>query len=227
VRGGVGAGRYAVVAVSDSGQGIAPEHLPHLFEPFFTTKPTSKGTGLGLSIVYAVVTGAGGHVLVDSQPGDGARFELFFPLAAAPASTPAPIPDARDDGPTGMEEVLLVEDEEAVRSFVSRVLGRHGYAVRQAATAEGALELVENGLRPALLVTDVLLPSASGPELAESLRSRIPGLAVLFISGYEADRLAPDGRFAPGVAFLAKPFASDELLRAARGVLEAPAHRVA
>ena len=224
-RQGVGPGRYAVISVSDSGQGIAPEHLPLLFEPFFTTKPTSKGTGLGLSIVYAVVTGAGGHILVDSQLGEGSRFDLFFPIAAAPARGPDPTPRTSDDGPAAMESVLLVEDEEAVRSFVARVLARRGYRVTQTGSAEEALELVGNGVRPALLVTDVLLPTASGPELAENLRLKIPELAVLFISGYEADRLAPDGRFGPGVAFLAKPFASDELLRAARSVLETPVRR--
>ncbi len=215
-------GRYARLSVTDTGEGIAPEHLPHLFEPFFTTKPAHKGTGLGLSIVYSVVTGAGGTVLVDSTPGQGTRFDLLFPLSDAPSEAASPVGNEIDDGLRGSERLLVVEDEPAIRRLVERVLTRRGYRVRVAASAEEALDIAQDEPPPALLLTDVLLPAMSGPELADVLRARMPSLGVLFVSGYSADRLAPDGQFDPGTAFLAKPFSSDELARSVRRVLDSP-----
>jgi PAS domain S-box-containing protein len=215
------AGSHAVVSVTDTGSGILPEDLPHLFDPFFTTKPVNKGTGLGLSIVYAVVTAAGGSVSVNSKPGAGASFELLLPTSERPhVAAAAPAPPV-ESGASGAEEVLLVEDDETVRSFVARVLSRGGYRVAEAVSAEQALALIGEGAQPALLVTDILLPKASGHELADLLRSRLPGIGVIYISGYDADRLAFDGAVPAGTAFLSKPFASDDLLRAVRRILDA------
>ena len=208
-----------VVSVTDTGSGISPEDLPHLFDPFFTTKPASRGTGLGLSIVYAAVTGAGGTVSVNSKPGAGACFELLLPaLDTAPDAISAPA--ALGTGSLlGTERVLLVEDEAAVRSFEERVLSDAGYRVAEAASAEEAVALIEQGPPPALLITDVLLPTTSGPELADLVREKMPGLPVLFVSGYDGDRLSSDGRVGAGTPFLSKPFASEELLRAVRSAI--------
>jgi CheY-like chemotaxis protein len=117
--------------------------------------------------------------------------------------------------------LLLVEDEAAVRSFEGRVLSDAGYRVAEAATAEEAVALIEEGPPPALLITDVLLPTASGPELADLVRARLPGLPVLFVSGYDGDRLSSDGRVGPGTPFLSKPFAAEALLGAVRSAIDA------
>jgi two-component system, cell cycle sensor histidine kinase and response regulator CckA len=207
-------GSYSVLTVADSGAGIAPEALPHLFEPFFTTKPTGSGTGLGLSIVYSVVTAAGGRILVESAPGSGARFGIYLPSTVEDVQleTGAPHPGANDGGRP--EVILVVDDEPTILALVHRMLERAGHRVAIAASAEAALQLLdETELRPGLLLSDIRLPGLSGIDLADAVRERLPGLPVVLMSGYEGDHFTPST--APDLGrFLHKPFQSHELIAA-------------
>jgi PAS domain S-box-containing protein len=209
------AGRYAVVTVADTGRGIPPEMLPHLFEPFFTTKPAGQGTGLGLSTVYGIVRQHGGFVEVESTTGRGTTFRVHLPVAVEEPGA-AEEPHRVEPLARGSETVLLVEDETAVREVTRTVLDRLGYRVLAAASGDEALALAarhEGTLH--LLLTDVVLPGPSGPEVAEALRARRPACRVLYMSGYPENLAAG----LAGAAFLPKPFSPDALARKLREVL--------
>ena len=208
------AGRYAVVTVADTGRGIPPEVLSHLFEPFYTTKPAGQGTGLGLSTVYGIVRQHGGFVEVESAPGRGTTFRVHLPLAKERSDAgEEPVPEPL---PRGDETVLLVEDEPAVRDVARALLGRLGYRVLAAGSGDEALSLASGHEGPVhLLLTDVVLPGPSGPEVAEAVRARRPGCRVLFMSGYP-EKLAAG---LSGVPFLPKPFSPEALARKIREVL--------
>jgi two-component system, cell cycle sensor histidine kinase and response regulator CckA len=213
---GLTPGAYARLSVADTGAGIAPEITPRLFEPFFTTKPLSRGAGLGLSIVYSVVAAAGGRVLVESVPGAGARFDVFLPLAVGetPGAGDAepPVASAGDaSGPLRVSRLLVVDDEPMILTIVERVLTQAGHTVVTASSAEAALEIVDGGFRPTVLVTDVLLPAMSGLGLAAALRDRMPGMPVVFVSGYEGNGVPGETAREAGL-FLQKPFRADELV---------------
>jgi CheY-like chemotaxis protein len=214
---GLPAGPLVALAVEDEGVGMDAATCARAFEPFFTTKPPGKGSGLGLSTVYGIVHHARGTVLVRSAPGAGSTFTVFFPRCderpdhvAAPRAAGA----AR-----GREAVLLVEDDEAIRALARRTLGEAGYAVRDAGRPGDALALARGGAFD-LLLTDVILPETTGPQLAVALRAEHPALRVLYVSGYTAGHLDGQGALAPGDAFLAKPFTPEALLRAVRAVLD-------
>jgi CheY-like chemotaxis protein len=200
------AGSYVVVSVGDDGVGMTPEVLFHLFEPFFTTKETGKGTGLGLASCYGFVRQSGGWIDVDSQPGRGTTFELFFPSLARAhpkAIEPAPGPDAQ----CGTETILLVEDQAQLRSVTARALRERGYRILEASNGEEALRVLSRHAEPLdVLVTDVVMPQMGGPELAEHVRRRVPGVRVLFTSGYTDPARASFDTMAPGTQFLQKPF---------------------
>jgi len=213
-------GPYLRLRVEDSGSGIAPEALPHLFEPFFTTKPRGQGTGLGLATVFGIVREHGGWIEVDSEPGRGARFDVFLPAVAGAAS------EARraeaGDAPGGHETLLLVEDEVELRRLGRRVLERHGYEVLEAGSGEEALARFREARgRVRLLVTDLVLPGGlDGRELAMRLAAEDAELRVLWTSGFSADHVEgalPTGR---GRAFLQKPATARELLEAVRRCLD-------
>ncbi len=209
------AGRYAVVTVADSGRGIPPKALPHLFEPFFTSKPVGQGTGLGLSTVYGIVRQHGGFVDVDSAPGRGTSFRVHLPLAE---EEPGAAEEQRraEPLPRGSETVLLVEDEAGVREVARNVLARLGYQVLVAPDGDEALALAARHQGPLhLLVTDMVLPSLSGREVAESLRARLPECRVLYMSGHPEVLAAGLG----GPDFLPKPFSPEALARKVRQVL--------
>ncbi len=209
------AGRYAVVTVADTGRGIPPEMMSHLFEPFFTTKPAGQGTGLGLSTVYGIVHQHGGFVEVDSAAGRGTAFRVHLPLAEGAPGDAEESPGA-EPLPRGSETVLLVEDEAAVRQVARTVLDRLGYRVLAAASGDEALALASR--HPGtlhLLLTDVVLPGPSGPEVAEALRARRPACRVLYMSGYPENLAAG----LAGAAFLPKPFSPEALARKLREVL--------
>ncbi len=209
---GVQPGPYVKLAVSDDGSGMDEETRSRLFEPFFTTK-AGQGTGLGLSIVYGVVQQSGGHLRVESQPGVGTTFEIYLPQAEA-AAVEEPEPPAAEPAAGGSETILLVEDESPVRYVVRTILQRSGYSVLEAGDGGAALHLSQAHPGPIhLLLTDVVMPGLSGPELFQRLDLQRPGMPVLYMSGY-ADKTVP------GDHFLQKPFTKEALVRKVREVLE-------
>jgi two-component system cell cycle sensor histidine kinase/response regulator CckA len=212
---------YVLLAVSDSGAGMDAETQRHIFEPFFTTKEHGKGTGLGLATVYGIVKQSGGDIWVTSEPGKGARFEVYLPRVDERAvrldSVAAPAALAR-----GSETILLAEDEEAVRHLARRILEGGGYAVLAAAHPAQALEIAGGHAGSIdLLVTDVIMPGMSGSRLSERLTALRPGIKVLFISGYADAEIAVRGVLHAETALLQKPFTPEALLRRVREVLVA------
>jgi DNA-binding response OmpR family regulator len=264
-------GEYVVIEVSDTGSGMTPEVQAHIFEPFFTTKEPGKGTGLGLSTVYGIVKQTGGYITVDSAPGEGTVFRLFFPPAQrteeqdaqvsasqrpesdAPetlaqvrppdaAERGVPMPDGahvdpgaeapQDEKPpsqagalprgkrlSGVETVLVVEDETSVRNYIRRALESHGYSAISCPTGREALQAAAGYKKPIhLLLTDVILPGMSGTEMARRFLLERPGMPVLYISGYP-ERF---GRYlGNGFSYVQKPFRIEELLARIRGLLDA------
>jgi signal transduction histidine kinase/ActR/RegA family two-component response regulator len=216
-------GRYVALAVSDTGCGMDAETKTHIFEPFFTTKEQGKGTGLGLATVYGVVQQSNGYVYVVSEPGEGARFEVYLPEAEEPADSPmsekAAAPRARR-----FETVLVAEDENAVRELVSESLSAAGYKVLTAKSGEEALEIVERNGRPIhLLLTDIILPKMRGTELASRAKQLRPDLKVVYMSGY-LDYDAAASEFIEAGSFLQKPYTQQALVSKVATVLrEAPA----
>jgi two-component system, cell cycle sensor histidine kinase and response regulator CckA len=203
-------GELVRLRVVDNGVGISPEVRAHLFEPFFTTKDVGKGTGLGLASVYGIVRQSNGFLTVDSEPGRGTVFTMFFPSvpADAHAGEPAAAAPEPDDG---RGTVLLVEDEDAVRVIVSEILRRQGYNVVEASGGRVACEIFAQRSDIDLLLTDVVMPDMNGPALAQRLIGLRPDLRVLFISGY-ADLSAAPGGGSPNVGFLGKPFQAATLI---------------
>jgi two-component system cell cycle sensor histidine kinase/response regulator CckA len=217
---GVRPGSYVALCVRDTGVGIDPAHHARVFEPFFTTKEPGKGTGLGLSTVYGIIQQSGGHVTVESAPGEGATFTVLLPrhLGGEPA-TASKVDRRRLPG--GTETLLLVEDEAAVRSSARRLLERQGYTVLEARHGGDALRIVEeSGRQIDLVVTDLVMPEMGGKELAERLRAHRPGLKVLFMSGYTEKVIAAGGIMPPNTGFVEKPFTVEQLMRRLREILD-------
>jgi PAS domain S-box-containing protein len=214
----VKAGPYVVLTVSDTGTGMTPEVQARLFEPFFTTKEPGKGTGLGMATVYGIVAQSGGTVAVYSEVGRGTSFKVYFPRADSPhtVTTPAAIARTR----SGTQTVLVVEDADGLRELAKRLLERQGYTVLIAANAEEAMQVFEQSPVVDILLTDVVMPGASGPELTERLVAQRPSLKVIYMSGYTEDGIIQHGVLRPGIAFLHKPFTSDTLGRKIREVLD-------
>jgi hypothetical protein len=214
-------GKYVVLAVSDSGCGMTEETQAHIFEPFFTTKDQGKGTGLGLAMVYGIVKQSGGSVWVYSEVGRGTTFKVYLPQVneKVTAQVPRPPPPVLT---RGWETILLVEDEEPVRSLVRSVLEAGGYVVLEARHGEDALVVAEMHKGPIqLLVTDVVMPEMSGPELAEHLAPFHREMKVLYMSGYTEDAIQHHGVLASRTAYLPKPFTPETLARKVREVLNA------
>ncbi len=209
---------YTALKISDTGTGIAPEHLGKIFEPFFTTKETGKGTGLGLSTVYGIVKQSGGYIFAESKPGQGATFSIYFPVHAAGTAVAAPPPKEKKADLWGSGKVLLVEDEDMVRAVAERALTRQGYTVVTAENGEAALELLAEGERPDLLVSDVVMPLMDGPTMVREARKLYPDLPILFMSGYAEEQLRRSIDL-DNVAFIAKPFSVQQLAEAARDAL--------
>jgi PAS domain S-box-containing protein len=212
-------GDAVALRVSDTGVGMDDATQARIFEPFFTTKALGRGTGLGLAMVYGVVRQLGGAVRVRSAPGAGTHFELTFPRAAATDGA-AQRPDADVPALGRGEQVLLVEDEDALRRVARRVLTGASYAVADAADGLDALAIAERLPQLQLLVTDVVMPGIRGSLLAARLRARFPSLRVLYISGYTDDVSVERERTERGTAFLQKPFDEVALTRAVRALLD-------
>jgi two-component system cell cycle sensor histidine kinase/response regulator CckA len=213
-------GAYVCVSVSDTGMGIRDEVKARLFEPFFTTKERGKGTGLGLSTTYGIIKQSGGYLWCDSEVGRGATFRVFLPRVEEPVSETLERKVLPPLHP-GNETVLLVEDEPEVRALVQRILKTQGYTVVTAANPDEALAVSREfkGVIQ-ILVTDVVMPGMSGPQLADRLIPTRPDMRVLFVSGYTDDAMAPHGILEPGKAFLQKPFTPSALARKIREVLD-------
>ncbi len=217
---GVPGGRYVALEVRDTGVGMDAQTRQRIFEPFFTTKEPGKGTGLGLATVYGIVAQSGGHIEVETAPGRGAAFRIYLPRVDAPDDAPVAAVAAADAA-GGSETLLLLEDERDVREMAAEILTGQGYEVLGAARCVEALGLAERHEGPIqLLVTDVVMPEMSGPEVASRLVALRPDLKVLYVSGYADDALGQHGVLEPGVAFLPKPFTSRELARKVREVLD-------
>jgi signal transduction histidine kinase/ActR/RegA family two-component response regulator len=214
-------GPYVRLSVSDTGVGMDAVTRARIFEPFFTTKEPGKGTGLGLATVYGIVKQSDGYIAVDSEPGHGARFDIYLPRVDAP---PEPLPAAPALGARGgSETLLLVEDEPALRDMTREILELHGYTVIEAGSGADALDVAARHPGPIhLLLTDVVLPRMGGRQLAERLVAQRPETKVLFMSGYTDDALGRHGALDPGVVLLPKPFAPDALARAVRQALDTP-----
>jgi CheY-like chemotaxis protein len=212
-------GRYAMLAVSDTGIGMNAEMQTHLFEPFFTTKETGKGTGLGLATVLGIVEQSGGAIRCESQLGRGTTFRIFLPAAADAVDQTGRMPEGLRMAPKGSEIVLLVEDEDAVRLLARRILETSGYVVLEARNGREGLALCETHQGPIhMLVTDVVMPGLGGRELAEGALKLRPDMKVMFMSGHMQDVILKEG-VENGVAFLPKPFTPMALARKVREVL--------
>ena len=224
---GVEPGAFVMLAVSDNGQGMDADTRARIFEPFFTTKEQGKGTGLGLSTVHGVINQSGGHILVYSEPGRGTTFKVYLPRVDAPKRA-ARRPLAPVDVRRGAETLLVVEDEEDVRGLARDVLVEGGYTVLVAATAEDAVRICEEHESPiSLLLSDVVMPKVSGPQLAQRLVDLRPELHVLYMSGYTDEAIVHHGVLEPGTAFIEKPFTPEDLCGKVRDVLDAAAGLVA
>ncbi|SEE97960.1 GAF sensor hybrid histidine kinase [Burkholderia sp. WP9] len=212
-------GQYVMLAVTDTGAGMSPEVRERVFEPFFTTKPEGQGTGLGLSMVYGFVKQSGGHVKIYSEEGHGTTIRIYLPRVRQQEDLETNI----DAGPAkgGTETVLVVEDDEEVRTTVVEMLSDLGYRVLKAKDAQSALAIVESGVPIDLLFTDVVMPGPlRSTELARKARERLPAIAVLFTSGYTDNAIVHSGRLDEGIELLSKPYTHEALARKVRYVLQ-------
>jgi two-component system cell cycle sensor histidine kinase/response regulator CckA len=214
-------GRFAMLAVSDTGHGMDAATLQRMWEPFFTTKPSGQGTGLGLSSVYGAVKQSGGFVRAQSEPGQGTTVQVFWPEVR---SAPEPLEEAGREPEVrgGTEMVLVVEDEPLVRELVVRTLRDHGYRCLEAQDGNEALDLVERNEEPVdLVITDVVMPGMSGGDLGDRLALLRPNLPVLYTSAYVDEDVIGRGLLEQGRPFLQKPCTPRALARKVREVLDA------
>ncbi len=215
-------GRYALISVEDSGLGMEEKIKNRVFEPFFTTKAVDKGTGLGLSTVYGIVKQNSGCILVESEPGKGSRFNIFWPLAGrAEKTVPSVEVENVPNNSTGNETVLLVEDDDQVRTFAFEALKEMNYNVICASNGvEGLQKIASENQRIDLLITDIIMPGMDGKELVEKMSNRIDLKRVLFVSGYPFDTLVKEGSLEEGINFLQKPYSVRTLNAKIRSILD-------
>ena len=217
------AGDYVAIDVADTGTGMSKEIQSKIFDPFFTTKPVGQGTGLGLATVYGIVKQSGGFITVDSEVGRGAAFRIYLPRQRIDANAVVEVaaPAAPRDV-TGQDTILLVEDEEAVRSFAARALRMRGYNVLEASGGEEALEIVKRGdTEIHLLITDVVMPNMDGPTMVRHVKELKPDLAVIFMSGYAEEAFRRSEQSSEDIHFLPKPFGLKHLAAKVKDVLSA------
>jgi PAS domain S-box-containing protein len=213
-------GPYVMLAVSDIGSGMDQATQSRIFEPFFTTKELGRGTGLGLAVVYGIVKQSGGYIWVYSEPDHGTTFKIYLPRVSGQPETERRIPVAAG-APFGSERILVVEDDAGVREFIRAVLSEQGYTVLAASGADEAFQLMQTETIN-LLLTDIVLPDMSGPQLAEQVQKRQPSIKLLFMSGYSETAISDRGLVAPDMRFLDKPFTPAELASKVREALDYP-----
>jgi CheY-like chemotaxis protein len=212
-------GRYVELRVADTGCGMPPDVLARVFEPFFTTKPQGQGTGLGLSTVYDVVKQSGGHVTIESEPGVGTTVTSYFPSVDDPIE--ASTTEATEPSLDGNETILLVEDDVAIRELAGKVLDSYGYTVLAAQDVAEAIALGTDHAGPIhLLLSDVVMPDLSGPDLAQRLVRRRPALRVLYMSGFSNYLATHLGVISKQAGFISKPFTPEALASRVRQVLD-------
>jgi CheY-like chemotaxis protein len=216
---GVAPGPHVMLAIADTGMGMDEDTQARAYEPFFTTKGTGKGTGLGLSTVFGIVKQSGGTIWLDSAPGRGTTFRLYFPATSEgtqPSRPASVVPASR-----GNETILLVEDDATVRAVVRAILSSRGYDVIDSGDPSQALALCRDIARPIhLLLTDVVMPRMSGHELASRIAEMRPAIRVLYMSGYTEDTIVHHGVVDEGIAFLQKPITPTALTHKVREVLD-------
>jgi nitrogen-specific signal transduction histidine kinase len=216
--------KYVMLSVADTGAGMTAEVRDRIFEPFFTTRELGRGTGLGLATVYGIVKQHNGNIIVDSEPGKGTIFKVYFPITGERGQQQDKDHDLGGALPAGTEVILVVEDDPSVRELVRQLLVPLGYKVLATAGGDDALRTSDSYDGPVdLLLTDVVMPGMNGKQLAEVLRIKRPGIKVLFMSGYANDALATQGMLEPGVAMIHKPFRTVALARQVRQVLDSGA----
>jgi CheY-like chemotaxis protein len=219
--GAVPRGRYVLLTVKDTGVGMDARTRGRVFEPFFTTKSTGEGTGLGLAMVYGIVQQSGGHITVDSKPGQGAAFHIYLPQVEAELDAEGPR-DARDAA-SGSETILVAEDEASIRDLARELLQELGYDILCAADGEEALHLAEEHPGPIhLVLADVVMPGLGGRALVDRIQARRPDTRALFMSGHGEDELLRQGLVREQVEFLPKPFGQSLLARRVRQILDRP-----
>jgi CheY-like chemotaxis protein len=217
---GPGVRPYLLLRIGDTGVGMDARTRQHLFEPFFTTKHISKGTGLGLSTVFGIVTQSGGHISVASEPGHGSVFSVYLPHIAGAARQECAA-GLRFELSKGSGAVLVVEDQEDVRNLTCMILRNLGYEVLEASDGKEAMDLAGAYGQPIrLLVSDIIMPSMNGRELAAELSASRPRMKVIFMSGYTDRIMSDDGVLDTSVAFLEKPFTADKLVKMVQQVLD-------
>ncbi len=219
--GGEPTGRSVLLTIRDTGSGMTPEVKARVFEPFFTTKDKGKGTGLGLATCHGIIKQSGGHICLESQPGAGTAFHILLPQVDEVIDAES----GRGERPnsSGHETLLLIEDDDRVRHAVSRILSARGYQLLVASRGGEAIALATAHAGPIdLVLSDVVMPGTTGPDVVADLRVDRPGLRVLFMSGYTGGRLEASAMEAPGRAFLAKPFGPDALVAMVRELLDMP-----
>jgi CheY-like chemotaxis protein len=209
-----------MLAVSDNGFGMSPETQARIFEPFFTTKELGKGTGLGLSTVYGITRQSNGSIWVYSEEGRGTTFKVYLPRVDELAESDDKATSSKEDL-NGTETVLVAEDEDMVRGLATEVLAMHGYKVLEAANGGAALLICERHPGPIdLLLSDVIMPEMSGPDLKKRLEQVKPEMKVLYMSGYTDGAIVQQGVLRDNASFIQKPFAPDALARKVRKVLD-------
>jgi CheY-like chemotaxis protein len=221
----VDVGQYVMIAVADTGTGMDPLTVERAFEPFFTTKEVGRGTGLGLSQVYGFVRQSAGHVRVYSELDEGTTVKIYLPCyVGADEQVEAAEPTRAANGAIGTETILVVEDDEALRSYTVETLAELGYRVLSDTNGAAAIDILDSGADIDLLFTDVVMPGGlNGRQLANEAVRRRPGLKVLFTTGYTRNAIVHHGRLDPGLEMIGKPFSSDELTRKVRAILDGSA----
>jgi two-component system cell cycle sensor histidine kinase/response regulator CckA len=215
------AGDYVMLAASDTGSGMTPEVRARIFEPFFTTKEPGKGTGLGLSTTYGIVKQSGGSIWVYSEPGHGTTFKIYLPRVADESARQRKEDAPQKDVSKGYETILLVEDDETVRTLVRKILAKSGYTVLEASSGNEALELSRQHSGPIqLMVTDVVMPGTNLRGFTETIAMLRPDTKVLYVSGYTDDAIVRHGVLEEGMHFVQKPFTAAVLERKVRSVLD-------